>query len=61
MGNVFDDNQHADANDPERVDKLAAEVSGRTDLSEHVCRELLMNGWTFRQELGKPDRWEKVY
>lgn len=61
MANVFDDNQHAYAEATEAVDKLAAEVSGRTDLSEDICRQLLINGWKFTQELGKPDRWEKVY
>ena len=59
MGNVFENNESLPASN--EVDRLALEVSERTELSEHICRELLLNGWKFSQEIGKPDRWEKIY
>lgn len=64
MGNVFeqakDEGQSEQDHAPD-LDRLSAEISTRTDLSILVCRELLMNGWSFKQELGKPDRWQKEY
>lgn len=45
--------------EPPDLDELAKAVAFKTNLSEHVCRELLLNGWTFTQELGKLDRWEQ--
>lgn len=41
------------------IDSMSEAIALKTNLSEHVCRELLLNGWTFVQELDKPNRWEQ--
>lgn len=36
----------------------AVQISARTGLKEDTCMDLLLSGWTFRQDRnGEPDRW----
>ena len=45
----------------EKLETVIKNVSAITDLGIETVRDLLTSGWSFVQELDKPDRWERTY